>query len=367
MGTIKQRFRVIIKDFKIDIKKKNKKLLLAAVILFSASWSLVMPTKGVEQFLVPYLDKNKSVIIEQIQSEPNFFQESYSASQVHSAVSSLASLTNQLDSSETSDQNLSFEKDALAILQENALISQTSPITFISQEPRAEIINYLVQEGDTVSAIAASFGITTNSLLWANKLTASSIIRPGDELIILPASGILHRVKSGQTIDWIAQYYKAKSEDIIVFNDLPADGSIQIGQNLIVPDGQMPAPAPAKPTRVASQSYSGPGTGQSRSFPYGQCTWYLAQKRYVPWSGNANSWLVNARAYGFKTGSVPQTGAIMVLTEGGWLGRRYGHVAYVEAVTGSWVTISEMNYICRACKSVRTLKTNDRRIRGYIY
>ncbi len=129
----------------------------------------------------------------------------------------------------------------------------------------------------------------------------------------------------------------------------------------------MPAPAQPK-TYVARRSYTtGPGTGKSRSFPYGQCTWYVAQKRVIPWSGNANTWLANAQAYGYQTGSAPQTRAVMVLTEGGWLGYRYGHVAYVEAITGNWVTISEMNYNCRGCKSVRTLNVNDRRIRGYIY
>ena len=89
--------------------------------------------------------------------------------------------------------------------------------------------------------------------------------------------------------------------------------------------------------------------------------------RIVTWSGHAKSWLANARAAGYRTGSVAQAGAIIVLTEGGWQGRRYGHVAYVESVNNGWVTISEMNYNCFACKSVRTLKASDWRIRGYIY
>jgi len=365
MGTTGQRFKAVLDSLKIDIKRRSKKLLLAAVILFSLSWSLVAPAKGVECFLFALVNKDKSTIVEEASNEPNYLGES-TASGFYPAVNTLASLTNQPESSDASNQDLFFEQVSPATFQENALLSQTMPITFISQEPRSETITYLVQEGDSPSAIAASFGITTYTLLWANKLKETSIIRPGDELTILPVTGVLHRVKSGETISSIAKKYKAQSDDIIAFNDLPADGGIQIGDQLIIPDGQMPAPP--QPTYIAQRSYvTGPGTGQSRAFPYGQCTWYVAQKRVIPWSGNAKTWLANAQAYGYQTGAAPQTGAVMVLTEGGWLGYRYGHVAYVEAVTGNWVTISEMNYNCRGCKSVRTLNVNDRRIRGYIY
>ena len=78
-------------------------------------------------------------------------------------------------------------------------------------------------------------------------------------------------------------------------------------------------------------------------FYYGQCTWWVAQKRYVPWRGNAWAWWWNARRYGFKEGRKPRPGAIMVM------GRRwstpYGHVAYVLRVNrdGSFV-VSEMNW-----------------------
>ncbi len=175
----------------------------------------------------------------------------------------------------------------------------------------------------------------------------------------------MHRVKTGETIDGIAKKYKANSEKIIAFNHLPADGSIKAGDVLIVPDGVMPVYRPSKSrTYFVARKYK---TVKGNHFPYGQCTWYIAQRRSIPWYGHAKYWLSNARSYGFKTGKKPVPGAIMVLSSGGRLGRLYGHVAYVEAVKGSWVTISEMNYLCWACKSVRTLNIHDKRIKGYIY
>ncbi len=346
----------IKKHLEASIIHSNRKLLLAAVVLFIMIFALIGPVRGAEQLLSIYFGKNEQEVVEQTEIFIN--NENYLMA------SSLASLTDQTNYECEGDSCL--KETDLITWQENALLSQTNPITTISQEPREEISTYVVQEGDSSSSIAAKFGISLNTLLWSNDLKETSLIHPGDELTILPINGLIYAVKSNDTIGAIATKYKANTEKIIAFNDLPADGAIQINQKLIIPDGQMPTVNTI--SRIVPQSYvTGAGTGVSRNFPYGQCTWYVAQKVVVPWSGNAKSWLVNAQAYGRQTGSIPQVGSIMVMTEGGWMGRMYGHVAYVESVNGSWVTISEMNYIGYALKSVRTLNVGDWRIRGYIY
>ena len=360
MGTIKQRLK---RRFKIDIKNSNKRLLLAAVLLFCLSWSLISPVKGFEQIMVSQLiKKSKAMSLKQSQDQIDQSSENFSAGRSYLSANVLANLTSQPDTEENIDQSFNLDNPYLASLQAGALISQNNPITFISQEPRTGIIAYTVQENDNISSIAASFGITVNTVLWANNLRETSIIRPGDELTILPVTGLIHRVRSSQTIDWIANYYKVDSQEIIAFNALPADGSIQIGEKLVIPDGQMQTVVQSAPTRVASASYTGEGTGKSRNFPYGQCTWYVAQKRIVPWSGHAKSWLANARAYGYQTGAVPKIGAIIATNES-W----YGHVGYVEAIEGNWVTFSEMNHLGWGIKSVRTLHVDSYKIRGYIY
>ncbi|MFH0907012.1 MAG: LysM peptidoglycan-binding domain-containing protein [bacterium] len=368
MGTIKRHINTIFQCLEADIKHCNKRLLLAAVFLFCLSLSLVNPVKGMQGILFSYFD-NKEISLTDAEknNEKGFSSDNFSISKTFLTANTLASLNDQTNSIDNINQNTDTDEFFLATLQNNALLTKASPITLISQKPRDETITYTVQQGDTSSSIAVSFGISIDTLLWANSLNSNSIIRPGDELIILPTSGVVHRVKSNETIGWIANYYKVDSQEIIAFNNLPADGNIQINQKLIIPGGRIPTIVATTPTYTSSNTYSGTGTGKNRSFPYGQCTWYIAQKRIVEWSGHAKSWLTNAVAYGYKTGTTPQLGAIMVMTEGGWLGRLYGHVAYVESVKDGWVTISEMNYTCLACKSVRTLKATDKRIRGYIY
>jgi peptidoglycan hydrolase CwlO-like protein len=85
-------------------------------------------------------------------------------------------------------------------------------------------------------------------------------------------------------------------------------------------------------------------------FAYGQCTYYVATRRCVPWFGNAREWLGRAAALGYSVGRSPQRGAIAVW-RAGQAGASYaGHVGYVEAVgpqdgipAGSF-KVSEMNW-----------------------
>jgi surface antigen len=87
----------------------------------------------------------------------------------------------------------------------------------------------------------------------------------------------------------------------------------------------------------------GPASGAANGFSYGYCTWWVAQKRYIPWRGNAAEWWWNARPFGFAEGATPRVGAVMVMGVSGTSPQ--GHVAYVESVNpdGSFV-VSEMNW-----------------------
>ena len=113
-----------------------------------------------------------------------------------------------------------------------------------------------------------------------------------------------------------------------------------------------------------SQPATWVGQGQwPNRFAYGYCTWYVANRRYIPWLGNAIDWWPNARPYGYAEGQVPRVGAVMVTRESG-----YGHVAYVEAVNGdgSW-TVSEMNFTGWNQVSRRTIRPGQVSLVGFIY
>ncbi len=110
---------------------------------------------------------------------------------------------------------------------------------------RSEIIEYEIQSGDTVSAIARKFNLRVNTILWANNLSAFSLIKPGKKLTILPTDGILHEVKKNETIGSIANLYGVDNDQISAYNNIRGD-IISIKQQLIVPGGQKTAPTPAR-------------------------------------------------------------------------------------------------------------------------
>lgn len=125
------------------------------------------------------------------------------------------------------------------IISGEAFLAYQSTFSIFNKKQRNEIITYTVQPGDTLSKIATDFGISINSLIWANQLKDSDYLSLGQELKIPPVSGIIHTVKKGDTVEKIAKEYSAKVDDIIDFNSLPKDGTLQLGQEIVVPGGKI--------------------------------------------------------------------------------------------------------------------------------
>ena len=282
------------------------------------------------------------------------------------------------------DPALKAEEENEPIVQSQSILASVGGSNVL-REPEEDggVKMYTVQSGDTVSTIATRHGITINTILWANDIDNVDSIMPGDVIFILPVAGLNHVVKQGDTIDSIASKYKADKDKIIAFNDLPANGAVETGKEIVIPGGQGESSywdqgSASSNSAIEKRQYANsaggtpevsgwkdltgkPGTGHR--FPYGYCTWYVAQKRYVPWSGNAGTWLYKAKSMGYKTGKTPKVGSIVVTTED----RYYGHVAFVEKVSGNTITVTEMNYTGWAKTSRRSLPANSRVIKGFIY
>ena len=289
----------------------------------------------------------------------------------------LAPLAEAKTAPDPNDNDSQSNSDDPMLLQGQALVADTSPV---KKDPKEDggLSIYTVQSGDTVSQIATDHNVTVNTILWANNLDNVDQISPGDKIFILPVSGLNYTVKSGDDINSIAKKYNADKDKIIAFNGLPANGDLTVGQSIIIPDGEKETPKTTTPQSgsfgIAQRPYesfnsdssgtllSGRG-GTGHSFPYGYCTWYVSQRVYVPWDGNAGTWIYHAKSAGYSTGRTPRPGAIMVAAESS-----YGHVAYVEKVNGDGTfDVSEMNYDAWAKKDFRTVSSSDPLIRGFIY
>jgi LysM repeat protein len=130
---------------------------------------------------------------------------------------------------------------------------QTMALADIERPKNSTISTYVVREGDTLSEIAELFEVTPSTILWANDLPRNAVLKVGQQLTILPVTGVRYTVKSGDTLSSIAKKYSGDAAEIGSFNGID-DSSLAVGSNIIIPDGEIAAPPPPA---VAKRSSSG--------------------------------------------------------------------------------------------------------------
>ncbi len=149
---------------------------------------------------------------------------------------------------------------------DEALVPNTTPVAdtkeaekIVSASPD-DISIYTVREGDTLGQIAEMFGISPNTIRWANDIDVKGTVKPGQELIILPISGIKHKVAKGDTFASIAKKYKADAREISLFNGIEEGEALAVGTEIIIPNGEeMEAPTETKkPTTKGAPSKEAP-------------------------------------------------------------------------------------------------------------
>ena len=121
---------------------------------------------------------------------------------------------------------------------------------------RNEVVEYEVQVGDLLSFIASDFGVSVNSVIWANKLASADSIRPGQILKIPPVSGVIHKIAKNDTVGSIAKKYGAEASKIIEFNSLPQSGELAVGDEIMVPGGQIKSASTGIATSGSARTFS---------------------------------------------------------------------------------------------------------------
>jgi murein DD-endopeptidase MepM/ murein hydrolase activator NlpD len=111
--------------------------------------------------------------------------------------------------------------------------------------PPDRISVYVARPGDTLSEIAAMYGVSINTIIWANNLSGPSDVHPGDTLVILPVSGTERVVVQGDTLKSIAAKYGADATEIAQYNGLSDTAPLTVGSTIIIPGGEISTPKPA--------------------------------------------------------------------------------------------------------------------------
>ena len=230
------------------------------------------------------------------------------------------------------------------LIVENGALASSGPFSddAAASEMAGEISVHTVRpctevRCETLSHIADMYGVSVNTILWANDIDDPKHVQPGDTLVILPITGVRHVVKSGETLASIAKKYGAENDeqadamitDILAYNRLAAVGDISVGDTVVVPGGVIHQAAPqqsptksSSPTRTTSTAGGG-GGGFVHPVPGAVRTQGIHGYNAVDLAAAAGTPIRAAAA-----------GEVIVSKSGGWNGG-YGNYMVIKHANGS--------------------------------
>jgi murein DD-endopeptidase MepM/ murein hydrolase activator NlpD len=227
----------------------------------------------------------------------------------------------------------------ITIVDDSALLPDEGPsgtLADIVKPKNSTISVYVVRSGDTLSSIAKLFGVSANTILWANDLPRGKPLQIGQTLTILPVTGLQYTVKKGDTLGSIAKKYGGEASEIASFNGIE-ESALAVGTVIIIPDGEVPA----APSSSGSSSIS-------NGIPRGtleQIGYYLR-----PLIGGTRSQGIhgyNGVDLAAPSGTpilASASGDVIVAKQGGWNGG-YGNYVVIQHDNGSQTLYSHASSI----------------------
>jgi murein DD-endopeptidase MepM/ murein hydrolase activator NlpD len=108
------------------------------------------------------------------------------------------------------------------------------------------------------------YGVTVNTIMWANNISKATGIKKDDALVILPIVGVRHTVAKGETLGSIIKKYDANLDEVLEYNNLTSSDELAIGDELMIPGGEMHSAtskvaSAAVPTKTSGNVSSGLG------------------------------------------------------------------------------------------------------------
>ena len=236
----------------------------------------------------------------------------------------------------------------ITIVDDSALMPEEGPsgtIADIEKPKNSTISTYVVRPGDTLGEIAEMFEVSASTILWANDLPRNAKLQIGQKLTILPVTGVRYTVKKGDTLASIARKYGADADEIMSFNGI--EGTFAAGDEIIIPDGELPAAAPARAsgssavrlgvsgTSIQIGYYLRPLTGGIKSQGvHGYNGVDLAAPRGTPILASAAGEVIIAKGSGWNGGY----GSYIVIQHPNGSQTLYAHASSVAISAGASVT-----------------------------
>ncbi|MFD2761372.1 LysM peptidoglycan-binding domain-containing protein [Lentibacillus juripiscarius] len=94
---------------------------------------------------------------------------------------------------------------------------------------------HVVQQGDTLYAIANTYGTSVNELIEANELDAPNNLVVGQSLVI-PIVGQFYFVQPGDSLYSVAQKFNMSYQQLAQINQFPVNNTLPVGYKLYIPE-----------------------------------------------------------------------------------------------------------------------------------
>jgi surface antigen len=215
---------------------------------------------------------------------------------------------------------------------------------------------HVVVGEETLASIAAYYDLTTQRLVAYNRLSAStasytnqSICIPSMSSMMINSALLALRVPAISAAPLVVVKYTdlmERAKRVRPAAPAPMFQAVKVSQPLAE------APYTGR-SGLAMLAAMGKLANSRNAYPFGQCTWWAAQRYYqlhnvfIPWTMNSNAgeWVGRALQFGWHVSSVPIVGSILVLHQDVQGAGSVGHVAIVEQILGDGTVIaSSMNW-----------------------
>ena len=229
-----------------------------------------------------------------------------------------------------------------------------------ADKPRYDVEDYRVVRGDSMFAIAESFKLQPETILWANYDLLQDdphSLKPGQVLKIPPTDGIYYQWKENDTLESVATEFKASIDDVLNYpgNDIDlANPEIESGSWVMLPGGEREfvqwlvrtVATGASGTSSTSQNACAGGAVGGGGFTWPADSHSLSGNDY--WSGHLGIDIAageGAAVYAADSG-------VVTMAQGGY-NYGYGNVIQIDHGNGYSTVYAHLNsYYVSVCQSV---------------
>ncbi|GEN49320.1 LysM peptidoglycan-binding domain-containing protein [Ligilactobacillus pobuzihii] len=340
----------------------------------------VTPAKGSTPSVQPQQDKNSNKDVQpqqtkQVVEQPQAPQES---SAKKSAAPVKETEKPAVQTEKDNEQNVSQPKDEPVQKEDVQKDEQSKQKEAAQPKVSANHKTHSVKSGESLFTIAADYGVSVDSIRQANTLS-SSALQVGQSLTVndptkdpsatataKPAQASPNSTAK-QNVQPAAQKQPSTPAPSQTSNNSSNNNASQNSASSTTTNTSNTTQKPqqeannennsgknnaAQTTPAASNTNATHGHATNtagNTYDWGQCTWFAKDR--ASWAGNywgnGGQWDASARAQGFSVDNQPSAGSLVVFHPGQSVGGQWtadgsaGHVAYVESVSGSSITISQ--------------------------